>query len=91
MIEHKSLKLREAELIGKLGDAEFQVDEQKSKLVALQLGECLLFADSSDNSHTLHVFYPQHIYLRTNFTLQNTYIIRNGHTTSRQRYFEFQM
>ena len=83
MSEHKSLKLREAELIGKLGDAEFQVDEQKSKLVALQLGECLLFTDSSDNSHTLHVFYPQHIYLRTNFTLNNTYIIRNGHTTSR--------
>ena len=42
MIEHKSLKLREAELIGKLGDAEFKVDEQKSKLVALQLGECVI-------------------------------------------------
>ena len=39
--EQKSLKLREADLIGKLGDAEFKFDEQNSKLVALQLGKHL--------------------------------------------------
>ena len=37
--EHKSLKLREAELIGKLGDAEFKASEQSSKLISLQLGK----------------------------------------------------